>query len=209
MSEIYHFTVLRKRTSTRSDDVVLFPGDPDVLAPAGEGPIWSLSRVPGYRFLKQLAVTNEPLTTEAMVRPLIEAIGQRSSRNLDAQRRQLQDLVCSSAQVSATMSGLGAVTRFALAARPAPVADLLTLAHSVIAMQTLSEWAHEVRRDEDWQSGRARLMLRPTIARARSARRDVRGARAAGGSSPPSMVDKVLALFRKSPAPATKRSSPI
>lgn len=200
MSEIYRFTVLRRRASLKPEGVELFPGDSDVLAPADKGPEWSLSRVPGYRFLKQLEATNEPLTTDANVRPLIEALGQRPSRHLGAPKKQLQELVRDSAEVRDIKAGLGAVTRFALAAHPAPIADLLTLTRSVVAMQTLSEWADQTRRDEDWQSGRARLMLRPTPAPARRTRREVRGAKSIGVSSLSSVRDRVSALFRKSRA---------
>jgi hypothetical protein len=204
MSEIYRFTVLRRPASLKPEGVELFSGDADVLAPADEGPEWSLSRVPGYRFLQQLEATNEPLTTDANVRPLIEALGQRPAQHLDAQKKQLQELVRDSADVRAIKAGLGAVTRFALAAHPAPTADLLTLTRSVVAMQTLSEWADQTRRDEDWQSGRARLMLRPTPAPARRARREVRGAKSTGVLSRSSLRNIVSsALFRKSRAPQT------
>src|SRR5215203_5713481 len=86
MSEIYRFTVLRRPASVKPEGVELFSGDADVLAPADEGPEWSLSRVPGYRFLQQLEATNKPLTNSRRVRPLIEALGQRPSQHLDARR---------------------------------------------------------------------------------------------------------------------------
>src|SRR4029450_2202966 len=54
--------------SAGADGVDLFPGDPKVLAPVGEGLEWNISRVPGYRFLKQLEVTDQPPTTETNVR---------------------------------------------------------------------------------------------------------------------------------------------
>jgi hypothetical protein len=198
MSEIYRFTVLRRPASLKPEGVELFSGDADVLAPADGGSEWSLSRVPRYQFLQQLEATNEPLTTDANVRPLIEALGQRPAQHLDAQKKQLQELVRDSADVRDIKAGLGAVTRFALAAHPAPIADLLTLTRSVVAMQTLSEWADQTRRDEDWQSGRARLMLRPPPAPARQARREVRGAKATGVSSPSSLRDRVVAGARTS-----------
>lgn len=201
MTEIYRFTVLHKRTA-RSLDLVKPPtGNPAILGSSVKGPEWDLSRVPEQRFLRQLDETNEPPASEATLRPLIEALGQRPTHSLEAQTRQLQELVRHGAQVRAAEAGLGAVVTYAAAARPMPIDDLITLTRIVVAVQTLREWANQLRRNEDWKAGRSRPMLRPVAQPEEGQRGERREARIPSWpmeSASPSSTGGALAMLRRS-----------
>lgn len=160
MSEIYRFTTLRRRGRADGDAVELPPPGHVVLRPAGDSPPWALSRVPGHEVLRQLAVTTEPLTTAAVVRPLVESFAIRPGADVDAMRDQLRTAFTGPDAVR-LRTGVGSVTRLALAARPSPVADLVLLARCVVALRTAEEWAAGMRADDEWQAGIERPMLRP------------------------------------------------
>ena len=146
--------------------------------------------------LRRLADTEDPLTDKSVTRPLLEAFGLSPGPDLEAMRAQLRAAFTDPA-IDRIEGSLVAVTRMALEARPAPVADQVLLVRCVVALRTAVEWAAGTRRDADWRAGIERPMVRPPPGPAREA----------ASSQSQSIADSLrAALLRRRPATVPRQA---